>query len=208
MLSGCYLGADAHLGLHCQLVMDAPCVCRVCDTAFPEVKRCACADGVPATAAAASLDGREARASTSSTAGGAPQAEQRTGWIQPERVQGLRRAVAIAVGEKHSVALQGFWVPTLPKDLDLRSLSAQLQHASTAGALSPDCTEDDLGLTREDTQPARDMSALAAFARSPPTCAASLTSNAATACLSDFDQVAREFSREAGTAARTVKGKA
>lgn len=33
-------------------------------------------------------------------------AAAQTPWIVPQRVQGLRRAVAVAVGEKHSVALQ------------------------------------------------------------------------------------------------------
>jgi hypothetical protein len=60
-------------------------------------------------------------------------------WIHPERVQGLRRAVAVAVGEKHSIALQGFWVPRLPTNLDLKVLLEDLQahpHALRRGSLS------------------------------------------------------------------------
>lgn len=47
-------------------------------------------------------------------------------WITPRRVKGLRRAVAVAVGEKHSVALQGFWIPKLPECLDLHVLARQV----------------------------------------------------------------------------------
>ena len=92
-----------------------------------------------------------------------------TPWVVPERVKGLRRIVAIAVGEKHSVALQGFWVPNLPKNLDVRALTAQLQRKSNAGNMSPESSRSsDDGIGTGNNQQA--LSALAALARSPPAC--------------------------------------
>ena len=57
-------------------------------------------------------------------------------WIQPARVQGIRRAIAVAVGEKHSIALQGLWLPQLPDNLDLRQLNTPVVRPSGGDASS------------------------------------------------------------------------
>eukprot|EP00892_Ulva_mutabilis_P000327 jgi/Ulvmu1/10295/UM060_0097.1 len=60
------------------------------------------------------------------TAAAEPRQPGEAQWIVPQLLQGLRRAVAVAVGEKHSVALQGFWIPKLPDTLDLGVLTNQV----------------------------------------------------------------------------------
>ena len=84
-------------------------------------------------------------------------------------MQGLRRAVAIAVGEKHSIALQGFWVPRLPTELDARALAEG--GAQARAQLSPQSSGDGDGA--HDAAHSRSIGGLMQIARSPapPQCA-------------------------------------
>jgi hypothetical protein len=88
-------------------------------------------------------------------------------WIKPQRVQGLRRAVAIAVGEKHSVALQGVWVPKLPQKLDMRVLVEDMHGSAKEEELSPQSSSDS-GDGPQGGRAGRSIEALAAIALSPP----------------------------------------
>lgn len=94
-------------------------------------------------------------------------------------MQGLRRAVAIAVGEKHSIALQGFWVPRLPTKLDVRAL-ARGEAAQARGELSPQSSGDSGGA--HDVACAGSMGGLMRIARSPapPQCVLALPPQFAT----------------------------
>lgn len=90
-------------------------------------------------------------------------------WITPRRVQGLRRAVAVAVGEKHSVALQGFWIPKLPDSLDLHVLARKVSTGAEARVSSGDMDGDDAAPSGyEGARPSEDGSEnLSALARPP-----------------------------------------
>lgn len=88
-------------------------------------------------------------------------------WIQPQRVQGLRRAVAIAVGEKHTIAMQGLWVPELPKTLDRWALAAELKRTAPRADAADDGGSDADSSSDGDGE-GRSLSGLVAMASSPP----------------------------------------
>ena len=90
-------------------------------------------------------------------------------WINPRRVRGLRRAVAIAVGEKHSVALQGFWIPKLPECLELHVLARKVPSGAEARVSAGEVDGDDaMPSGYEGARPSDDGSeSLSTLARPP-----------------------------------------